>query len=384
MIAYQARRCPRRTDLRRTAEGRPGLIARRGGSVAALLLVGVLWLVACQPAAPPAAAPPPARAAEPASAPASPPAALVTVKTGHAGTFSGSPVYMARQRGYFAEEGIDLQLVPFKVSSDIIPAIATGEVDVATSAINPGLFNAVARGVSFTLVADLGSFQPGQATTSLVIRKDHVDSGRYRRPEDLRGMTIGVPGPYTVNHFMLALIAERAGFDLDEINITAVPMSDSLLALANGSLDGYYDVEPSPTIAVRDGYGVRVLSSDQVYEGFQSTVVFYGPSMLAQPDTGRRFMVAYLRGVRDYLRAFFDGVDQDRAIADITKEGIAVPRDVVAGGIDPSGRLNVASLEAIVDWWSKMGALREKPNVRAMIDEQYVDYALERLGPFNR
>jgi ABC-type nitrate/sulfonate/bicarbonate transport system substrate-binding protein len=360
------------------------MIARHSRLVAALLLVGVLGLVACQPAAPPAAAPPAARAGAPADAPASPPAPRVTVKAGHAGTFAGSPVFIARQRGYFAEEGIDLELIPFKVSSDIVPAIATGEVAVATSAINPGLFNAVARGVSFKLVADLGSFQPGRATTSLVIRKDLVDNGRYRGPEDLRGMTIGVPGPYTVNHFMLALLAERAGFDLEEINITPVPMSDSLLALANGSLDGYYDVEPSPTIAVRDGYGVRVLSSDQVYEGFQSTVVFYGPSMLAQPETARRFMVAYLRGVRDYLRAFFDGVERDRAIADIMREDIAVPRDVVAGGIDPSGRLNVASLETIVDWWNKMGALREKPNVQAMIDEQYVDYALERLGPFNR
>src|SRR4051812_47756741 len=129
------------------AEGRPGLIAHPVRSVARLALLSVLWLVACQPAAPPAGAPAPAGAAAgaaaPASAPASPPAARVAVKGGHAGTFSGAPVYMARQRGYFAEEGIDLELIPFKVSSDIVPAIATGEIAVATSAINPGLFNAV-------------------------------------------------------------------------------------------------------------------------------------------------------------------------------------------------------------------------------------------------
>jgi NitT/TauT family transport system substrate-binding protein len=308
----------------------------------------------------------------------------VTIKGGHAGTFSGAPVYLAKQRGYFAAEGIDLQLIAFKVSSDIIPAIATGEVDVASSAINPAIFNAIARGVNFTLVADMGSFQPGQATTSLVIRKDLVDNGRYRRPEDLKGMTIGVPGQYTVNHYMLALISERAGIQLDDINIVAVPMTDSLLALTNGSLDGYYDVEPSPSIAVRDGIGVRVISSDQVYEGFQSTLVFYGPSLLAQPETARRFMVAYLKGVRDHLDAFFGSGDKDRAIADIVKEEIPVPRDVIAGGIDPNGRLNVSSIEDIADWWVKMGALREKPNVRALVDNQYVDYAAQQLGPAQR
>src|SRR4051812_15505572 len=110
-------------------------------------------------------------------------------------------------------------------------------------------------------------------------------------------------------------------------------MADSLLALRNESLDAYYDVEPSPSIAERDRIGVRVVTSDKVYEGLQPNVLLYGSSITREPETARRFTVGYLRGVCDYLAAFFEGQDRDRAIEEIRREGIAVPREVVATGL---------------------------------------------------
>jgi ABC-type nitrate/sulfonate/bicarbonate transport system substrate-binding protein len=352
------------------------------------IVTGLLLLSACRagapatsevPAARPSAgsAPVPAQPGASGVAPLSPP---VTVKVGHTGTFIVAPIFMAKQRGYFAAEGLAIEDVVVKVSADMVPVLATGDLDVGCTAINPALFNAVSRGVDFTFVADAGTQQPGRSLTSLVVRKDLVDSGRYTRLEDLKGMTIGIPGQYVVNHYLLSVIGERHGFSLDDVMVTPVPMADSLLALRNGSLDAYYDVEPSPSIAERDGIGVRVITSDKVYEGLQSNVLLYGPSITREPETARRFMVGYLRGVRDYLAAFFEGQDRDRAIEEIRREGIAVPREVVATGLDPDARMNVASMEVLLDWWQRMGAVQQKPDVRAMVDEQYLDYAGERLG----
>lgn len=355
----------------------------------AFLVVTLLVLGGCRPGAPGSApveaGTPPVPASGPSGAPGAasdaPLSPAVTVKVGHPGTFGAAPIFLAKQRGYFTAEGLAVEHEGFKVSADMVPAVATGDLHVASGAINPALFNAVTRGLNFTLVADAGSFQPGRANTSLVIRKDLVDSGRYTRLEDLRGMTVGVPGQYVVNHYLLALIAERQGFALDDLNIVPVPMADSLLALKNASLDAYYDVEPSPTIAERDGIGVRVLTSDQVYEGFQSSVVLYGPAMTSQPEVAKRFMVGYVQGVRDYLDAFFNGTDRERAVEDVRREGVAVPRDIVPGGMNPDGRLTVGSMEAILDWWTRQDVVKEKPNVRAMVDDQYVEYAVRRLGP---
>jgi NitT/TauT family transport system substrate-binding protein len=353
-----------------------------------VLLLLAIWLplAGCRtsatatPAPEPARAAPAAAAAGPTLSPAAAPPAPATVQLAHLGNMAGTPLFLARQRGYFTAEGLDVGTITFKVSADIIPALATGDVDVAAMALNPALFNAVARGINLTLVGDLASNQRGRATSALVIRKEVVDAGRYTRPEDLRGMTIGVPGPFTNVHYYLSLIAERHRFPLEEINVTPVAMADSLLALRNGSLDGYFDIEPSPTIAAREGFGVRVIEADEIYEGFQSSVVAYGPSMTGRPDVATRFMVGYVRGLRDYLDAFFEGKDRERAVADIIREGIALPQEIVAPGIHPSGRLTLASMEDVLNWWVKMGAPTQKPDVRTMVDEQYLEQAQQRVG----
>jgi NitT/TauT family transport system substrate-binding protein len=56
------------------------------------------------------------------------PRATVTVATG--GVSSDAAFYIGVEKGYFAEQGIDVQLVPFKVPADVTAAVATGNVDV--------------------------------------------------------------------------------------------------------------------------------------------------------------------------------------------------------------------------------------------------------------
>src|SRR6476469_9774775 len=105
-----------------------------------LLLAAWLPLAGCRPSAPAAQAPEPARAAPagaaPAAAattaPAAAPAALVPVHLASVGTFTGAPLYLARQRGYFTAEGLDVDTIGFKVAADVIPALATGDVDAAS------------------------------------------------------------------------------------------------------------------------------------------------------------------------------------------------------------------------------------------------------------
>src|SRR5262249_54471127 len=146
---------------------------------ASALLLLAIWLplAGCRPNAPAAQAPEPARVApagaapalNPTTAPASVPPTLATVHLGSVGTLTGAPLYLARQRGYFTAEGLDVDTIGFKVSADVIPALATGDVDAASLALNPALFNAVTRGIKLMLVADMGSNQRGRTTSALVI-----------------------------------------------------------------------------------------------------------------------------------------------------------------------------------------------------------------------
>ena len=91
-----------------------------------------------------------------------------------------------------------------------------------------------------------------------------------------------------------------------------------------------------------------------------------------QPPDRQRLLAEYPELAED-LAAFFEGKETDRALEEIRREGIPVPREVIAAGMDPDGRLSVSSIESILDWWQQVGAL---PNSSAGYQR-----ARQRFGP---
>src|SRR5918911_1535892 len=121
-----------------------------------------------------------ARAAAPAasvpsapSAPtgAAPPPAPVPVRYGVQPGSVYSGAFIARDMGYFAQEGLDVDLIPFSSASEIIPALATGQLEAGGISTNPAMWNAVARGVQLKAVLDIYQFIPRRPTNALVVRK---------------------------------------------------------------------------------------------------------------------------------------------------------------------------------------------------------------------
>src|SRR5438128_1334266 len=124
------------------------------------LLVGLLLiLVGCQPtptaspaAAPPASGPaagapsaPPTAAPQPtvATVPSGPPD---VVKVADAKALTSAGLYVALDKGYYRDENIDLQLETVAGGADVVPFLATGDLDINLGAISVGLFNAFDRG----------------------------------------------------------------------------------------------------------------------------------------------------------------------------------------------------------------------------------------------
>src|SRR5438093_8549998 len=79
------------------------------------------------------------------------------------------------------------------------------------------------------------------------------------------------------------------------------------------------------------------------------------------PQVGERFMVAYLRGVRDYLNAFEYGVDQDAIIDILARETVmkdpTVYRTTKYSWIDPNGVVNGAVIQADADLYHQLGVV---------------------------
>src|SRR6185312_3220730 len=78
------------------------------------------------------------------------------VSVGLLNSTSDSGLLLAADHGYFTDEGLDIELVPFKSLSDMFPLLGRGQLDVGAGGVAAGLFNAAARGIQLKIVADKG------------------------------------------------------------------------------------------------------------------------------------------------------------------------------------------------------------------------------------
>lgn len=311
---------------------------------------------------------------------------LVRVRVGMLDSLSEAPALIAYEQGYFKEAGLDIQFVSFSNTADMVAPLSVGQLDVASGAPTLALFNGALRGLPFKLVADKGRNSPGHGFNALVVRKDLVDSGRVKSIGDIKGMKVATPSRHSPMELQLDIALRSAGLGLDSVELEQLAFPSMIAALANKAVDAALMIEPLVTIVSQRQIGVRLLGFDQTSPDFQIAGIIYGPSMVKDgSDIGGRWMLAYVRGIRKYLDTL-DG----RAPRDILERAlgrhIKVFKDakllqkVVFPGFDPDGYLNLQTIKDSMAWYAKQGLLKTQPKLTDLVDYQYLDYALDRLG----
>lgn len=247
----------------------------------------------------------------------------------------------------------------------------------------------MARGIDLRIVADKGTIRTGQSYEALIIRKDLVDSGRFKTLADLKGLRIGLAARGISPHIDLAMWAQRGGLSMNDLEIVVLAFPDMVPAMANKALDGALLIEPFRTQALEAGIGAFIESADKVYPEHQVAVVLYAPHMRREKvELGRRFMVAYLKGVRDFNDGFFKKQAGKRreVIAALAKhtpvKDLALYDKMVMPWLDPNGTVNRQSLRFDQEWYAQNGFVTTRVNLSLVVDDRFVLYALQRLGRY--
>ena len=314
-----------------------------------------------------------------------------TVRVGTAQSASDAAIYIADKKGYFEEQGIQLELIPFRSAAETVPSLGSGDLDVGGGSPSAGMYNAVARGLDLKNVADKGSHPPGQGYSALLVRRELVDSGQFNGFEDLNGLTIGIAAEGTSSEIDAVVPLREAGLTLNDVQPEYLAFPDHVSALENGSIDASSTTEPSVTQAVQSGAAVRWVGADEFYPYQQVATIIYGPDFVEQGDLATRFMVAYLKGARDYNDALeegrLQGPNADEIISIIAEYSNITDPELIsnmeAAGIDPNGELNVDGMERDLQTWKDQGLLEnEDVTAEQTVDTSFIDAAVEELGPY--
>jgi NitT/TauT family transport system substrate-binding protein len=323
---------------------------------------------------------------------AAPAAAQETITVGIYAATSDAPLFIADKKGYFRDEGIAVKLTSFQSAAMMVPPLGTGQLDVGAGSASAGLYNAVARGIKIRIVADKASSPPGYGGTKLLVRKDHVDSGRYKTLKDLKDMKFATNAPGVSNTSTLNDALKSVGLkysDVDTVDF-ASPM-DHVAALKNKSVDAAASIEPAPTLAVENGSAVVIGPDDVVSPYHQIAVLLYSEAFAAKTGLAMKFMRAYIRAVRFYNDALKDGKlagkTADELIAILTEYTpvkAEIYRKVTPTGMNPDGDVNIASLEHDLAFYTEQGLVKEKIKVYELVDMSFAKAAVKELGPYTK
>lgn len=308
------------------------------------------------------------------------------IKIGASPVVSSSGIFLAYEKGYFKKNGLDVDIVYFKGSgAPMTFLLGNGNLDVGAGNISAGLWNAVNSGLNLKLVADKGHVGKNSDYIGLLVRKDHIDSKRYKDFGGLKGFKMAVTA-YGVSQQVAAdRFLNAAGLKLSDATFIKMDYAEMNAALKNKDIDATVQLEPYLTEAELNGIAVKAGGVYEVYPNQQSAAIIYSSQFIERHnDLAEKFMVAYLQGVREYNKAFIKG-EKKAEIISLLKKHIKIESDevwdrMIPVGLNPDGFLIKESLANDAEWYQRQGFIDKVPDIDKVVDHTFVEKALDLIG----
>jgi NitT/TauT family transport system substrate-binding protein len=271
-----------------------------------------------------------------------------------------APIYLGIQQGFFAEQGLKLQLQTAQGGAAIVPAVVSGQVDFGFSNFT-SLIIARSKGLPLKVVA------PGDASTGVKGRDFGGVVVRERSPirsaRDLVGKRVAVNTLNNINDTTVRASIRAAGGDPKSVMFTEMAFTDMLAALSDGNVDAIQVVEPFLTTELKTGG--RLIASNYVDTAPNLAIAGYFTSQktaASKPNLVKRFSAA----MRKSLQYAADNPDAVRKILSTYTN------------IDPSlsgslklpaypTQVNAASLQTLENLAVQDGLIKKAPDVKDLL-----------------
>ncbi len=295
---------------------------------------------------------------------------------------SFAPIFVAYEKGYYREQGLDVDLQTLTGGTDMVTQTASGNFDVGAGSPGAGLFNALARGIQLKFVAPVSIFKP-PVSTPLVGSKALQDKGELHGIADLRGRRVSIISRGAASEYFLDQALRRGGLTINDVDLQVLPGPDAVAALANESIAAGNVNEPNASEAIEKGVGV-LLNND--YADNVLAIIMYFNEAFAQTrrDDGVRFLTGFYKAVRDLEPAYHD--DDVAIMAQYTHLSPQIIRSAARPYHDPDGSLRLTDMEAMQRFSIAQGdtTYSEPLDLAHFADSSFTESALQRLAAESR
>src|ERR1700736_2521633 len=203
---------------------------------------------------------------------------LLKAKIGVLRLSSSAPVFIAQDKGYFKEAGIDVELKFFDAAQPIAVATTSGDIDFGITAFTAGLYNLAGKG-TLKVIGGMSREKAGYPLIGYFAGNNAYASG-LKTPKDLAGKRIAVTQVGSSFHYSLGLLADKYGFKLSDVKIVPLQsLSNAAAALKGETVDAAL-LPVSTARKLMDDGGAKLLGWVGDETPWQLGAVFASPKTL--------------------------------------------------------------------------------------------------------
>ena len=306
---------------------------------------------------------------------------LLKAKVGVLRLSSSAPVFIAQDKGYFREAGLDIELKFFDAAQPIAVAVTSGDIDFGITAFTAGLYNLASKG-TLKVIGGMSREKAGYPLIGYFASNNAYAAG-LTTPRDLAGKRVAVTQVGSSFHYSLGLLADKYGFKLADVKVLPLQsLSNAAAALKGETVDAAL-LPVSTARALMDANGAKLLGWVGDETPWQLGAIFASPKTTANKPLVTKLLAALVRADGEYhdviLAAVKDGkapiTETTKPLLEIVAKYTNATLEQVAGNcayIDPDGKLDVKNVANQIEWLQQQGFVDKGFGVEAIIAGDYV------------
>jgi NitT/TauT family transport system substrate-binding protein len=314
---------------------------------------------------------------------ASPAVAQTKIALGTVQSFGAAVSYIARDKGYFKEQGLDVDISFMNSAANMVSLLATSELQMVEGGVSVGYFNALEKNMPVIMTSDRVSTPIHHL---LLVRADL--KGKIAGIKDLKGKNVGSNAIGAVTTYELGKMLAKNGMSLQDIELKTLGFPQMIPAMVNGALDATLQIPPFAAEMVSKGIAFPIARVDDLVEPSPMTIAasFVNSDWAAKnKEAMRGFFVAYQRATRDYCLAYHGGPNRAEVMQIALKNGLDSSLANIEKnpwtGRSVDGRVAMPSILDQLDYYIKAGMAQAKAAPEKIFTSEYIDYANAKLGP---